>query len=45
MPVRFEVPKTGRTQLNGLFTELDDATGKALRVERVSINDDRPFQG
>ena len=45
LPVRFEVPKTGRAQLNGLFVELDDETGKAIRVERVAINDDRPFKG
>ena len=45
LPVRFEVPKTGRTQLNGLFVELDDEKGNAIRVERVAINDDRPFKG
>ena len=45
MPVRFEVPKTGRTQLNGLYVELDDTTGKALHVERIAINDDKPFEG
>ena len=45
MPVRFEVPKSGRVQLNGLFVELDDTTGKALRIERIMINDDKPFEG
>ena len=45
MPVRFEVPKNGRTQLNGLYVELDDTTGKALHVERITINDDKPFEG
>lgn len=44
LPVRFEVPKKGRDQLNGLFVELDDATGKALHVERIMINEDRPFE-
>ena len=45
MPVRFEVPKSGRTQLNGIIVELDDHTGKALSIERIAINDDRPFKG
>lgn len=43
LPTRFEVPKKGRAQLNGLFTELDDKTGKALRIERIQISDDHPF--
>ncbi|HEY4567100.1 MAG TPA: TIGR00282 family metallophosphoesterase [Savagea sp.] len=43
MPTRFEVPKSGRAQLNGLFVELDDQTGKATYVERIRINDDHPF--
>jgi metallophosphoesterase (TIGR00282 family) len=45
LPVRFEVPKKGRAQLNGLYVELDDRTGKALHVERIAINEDRPFKG
>ncbi|MBO1911676.1 YmdB family metallophosphoesterase, partial [Microvirga sp. 3-52] len=44
MPVRFEVPKNGRVQLNGLYVELDDKTGKAIHVERIMINDDKPFE-
>lgn len=44
LPVRFEVPKNGRAQLNGLYVELDDKTGKALHVERIMINDDKPFE-
>lgn len=44
LPVRFEVPKKGRSQLNGLFVELDDKTGKALSVERIMINDDHVFK-
>lgn len=44
LPTRFEVPKKGRPQLNGLFVELDDQTGKALAVERIQINEDRPFR-
>lgn len=44
LPTRFEVPKKGRSQLNGLFTELDDKTGKALRIERIQISEDHPFK-
>lgn len=44
LPTRFEVPKKGRTQLSGLFVELDDQTGKALQIERILINGDHPFQ-
>jgi metallophosphoesterase (TIGR00282 family) len=44
MPTRFEVPKEGRSQLNGMFVEIDDRTGKALRIERIYINEDVPFQ-
>lgn len=45
MPTRFEVPKSGREQLSGFFVEVDDKTGKALRCERVYINEDYPFKG
>ncbi len=45
MPVRFEVPKKGRSQLCGMYVELDDNTGKALHIERILINDDHPFEG
>lgn len=44
LPTRFEVPKKGRPQLNGVFVEVDDQTGKARRIERVRINEDHPFQ-
>lgn len=44
LPVRFEVPKQGRAQLNGLYVEIDDQTGKAKHVERIMINDDQPFK-
>ncbi|BAQ10590.1 phosphoesterase family protein [Bacillus sp. OxB-1] len=43
LPVRFEVPKQGRVQLNGLVVELDDASGRAIAIERISISEDRPF--
>lgn len=44
LPVRFEVPKNGRAQLNGVFIEVDDKTGQATHIERIMINDDHPFE-
>ncbi|MCG7342939.1 TIGR00282 family metallophosphoesterase [Sporosarcina sp. ACRSL] len=44
LPVRFEVPKRGRGQLNGLFVELNDQTGKAVAIERIMINEDHRFE-
>lgn len=44
MPSRFEVPKSGREVLSGFFVEIDDKTGKAIRQERIYINEDYPFQ-
>jgi calcineurin-like phosphoesterase len=35
MPQRFEVAKN-RVQLHGAVIEIDDATGKAIKIERVS---------
>ncbi|NBJ68321.1 MULTISPECIES: TIGR00282 family metallophosphoesterase [Clostridia] len=43
MPVRFEIPKQGRTQLNGCFITIDDQSGKATKIERILINEDHPF--
>lgn len=43
MPVRFEVPKQGRTQLNGCVVTIDTKTGKAHKIERILINEDHPF--
>ena len=43
MPTRFEVPKKGRAQLNGLFVRLNDETGRAEEVERIRISEDSPF--
>ena len=45
MPTRFEVPKKGRDVLSAFFVEIDDKTGKAVRQERVLINEDNPFRG
>lgn len=43
MPVRFDVDKDGRTQLNGCMIELDTSNGKAKKIDRIMINDDHPF--
>jgi len=43
LPVRFEVPKAGRTQLNGVFIDIDEKTGQAKKIETIMINDDHPF--
>lgn len=43
LPVRFEVPKSGRTQLSAVIIELDDKTGLTKKIDRILINDDHPF--
>ncbi|QHE52265.1 TIGR00282 family metallophosphoesterase [Pontibacillus sp. HMF3514] len=43
LPVRFEIPKTGRTQLSGFLVDVDSSSGKATKVKRILINDDHPF--
>ena len=43
LPVRFEVPKQGRNQLNGILVEVGEQTGKAKKITRILINDDHPF--
>lgn len=43
LPVRFEVPKKGRSQLSGFLVDVDEKTGHSKRVERILINDDHPF--
>lgn len=43
LPVRFEVPKAGRTQLSAVLLELDRKTGLTNNIERILINDDHPF--
>ncbi|HLR10674.1 MAG TPA: TIGR00282 family metallophosphoesterase [Sporosarcina sp.] len=44
LPTRFQVPKKGRAQLNGVYIEVDDQTGKATHIERIMINEDHPFE-
>ncbi|MEW9108667.1 TIGR00282 family metallophosphoesterase [Cytobacillus gottheilii] len=43
LPVRFEVPKTGRSQLSAVIIDLDQKTGKAKKIQPILINDDHPF--
>ncbi|MFE8699154.1 TIGR00282 family metallophosphoesterase [Cytobacillus sp. FJAT-54145] len=43
LPVRFEVPTTGRSQLNGVLIELDKNSGRAKKIDRIIINEDHPF--
>ncbi|MFC0299615.1 TIGR00282 family metallophosphoesterase [Virgibacillus soli] len=43
LPVRFEVDKDGRAQLNAFLVTIDDKAGRALDTKRVMINDDHPF--
>ncbi|MDR7076249.1 metallophosphoesterase (TIGR00282 family) [Neobacillus niacini] len=43
LPVRFEVPKSGRSQLSGVYMELDRKTGKCKKMERILINEDNPW--
>ncbi|MDC3416327.1 TIGR00282 family metallophosphoesterase [Aquibacillus salsiterrae] len=43
LPVRFEVPKDGRTQLSAVIIDIDQNSGQANKIERVLINDDHPF--
>ena len=45
LPVRFEITKTGRKQLNGVLITVDTNSGKAEKIERILINDDHPFFG
>lgn len=43
LPTRFEVEKNGPNQLNGCFIKLNPITGKTEKIERIIINDERPF--
>ncbi|WP_164668927.1 TIGR00282 family metallophosphoesterase [Virgibacillus doumboii] len=43
LPVRFEIDKKGRKQLNGFLVTIDNNSGKATNAERILINDDHPF--
>lgn len=43
LPVRFEIAKSGRTQLSGILVTIDNKTGLAKQIKRIIINDDHPF--
>lgn len=43
LPTRFDVDRNGSNQLNGCFLQLHPKTGVVEKVERISINEDRPF--
>lgn len=38
MPQRFE-PAVGKAQLNGVYLEIDEKTGKTLKIERINMKD------
>jgi metallophosphoesterase (TIGR00282 family) len=43
LPVRFEVPTSGRTQLSAVLIEIDDKSGHTKKMERILISDDHPL--
>jgi 2',3'-cyclic-nucleotide 2'-phosphodiesterase len=43
LPVRFEVPKSGRNQLSAVYIELDRKNGKCKKMDRILISDDHPL--
>ncbi|MCY8499443.1 2',3'-cyclic-nucleotide 2'-phosphodiesterase [Bacillus atrophaeus] len=42
LPVRFSVAE-GKTTLSGVVIDIDDQTKKAIKIERILINDDHMF--
>ena len=45
LPIRHEVPEKGRKLLSGCYVEINDQTGKCVKIENIVINEDRPFGG
>ncbi|QDP40250.1 TIGR00282 family metallophosphoesterase [Radiobacillus deserti] len=45
LPVRFEVEKQGRNQLNAVIIDLDPNSATSKKIQRILINDDHPFFG
>jgi 2',3'-cyclic-nucleotide 2'-phosphodiesterase len=43
LPTRFEVAKDGRNQLSAVLIDLDKKTGKAVKIQKILINEDHPF--
>ena len=42
MPARFETPEEGPGRLNGCYLELNDQTGKAVKIKPIRIDTDHP---
>ncbi|WP_409305496.1 TIGR00282 family metallophosphoesterase [Peribacillus sp. SCS-155] len=43
LPVRHEVPKSGRNLLSAVIMDIDEKTGIAKKIDRILINEDHPF--
>ncbi|MBM7540640.1 TIGR00282 family metallophosphoesterase [Amphibacillus cookii] len=43
LPVRFEAMKHGKYQLSGVVIDIDPASGKAKKINRIFITEDQPF--
>ncbi|WP_161879462.1 TIGR00282 family metallophosphoesterase [Alkalibacterium sp. MB6] len=43
MPARFETPEEGPGRLNGCYLELNDRTGKAVKIKPIRIDTDHPY--
>src|SRR5699024_427157 len=43
LPARFDVDRNGPNQLNGCFLQLHPETGMVKKIERIYINEDKPF--
>jgi metallophosphoesterase (TIGR00282 family) len=43
LPVRFDVPKSGRKLLSACIIEIHDKTGRAKKIDRILVNEDSPF--
>ncbi|MDR0920875.1 MAG: TIGR00282 family metallophosphoesterase [Lactobacillales bacterium] len=44
LPRRFEVVEDGRGLLSGVVIDIDNTTGKTVKMELIQISDDRPFR-
>ncbi|MEH7800105.1 metallophosphoesterase, partial [Bacillus pumilus] len=42
LPVRFEIAE-GRTTLSAVIVEIDEQSKKAVKIDRILINDDHIF--
>lgn len=37
LPTKFEIPESGKYQLNGVFIQIDDKTNSVLKIEKINI--------